>query len=307
MTASFFSKAVRAVFFGNYFYGICAVALSIEASMQLGLPLSSFWFHTLLFSVAVLYYSMAYLSTEPAAAAISERSAWYVHNRKAIRISQLVLFAIFLLSGFIILARSYRSLISLYNYEWLLMIVFPVASVLYYGLKINGKDYNIRNLGLPKPFVIGFTWAGLVNVYPALFTAMEQQRHLIVDLPSAFLFIKNMMFISVLCIMFDIKDYEMDYNYRLKTLVVKLGPHKAIWYIILPLCILGVAAYAFYASYQSFDAGRIALNLIPFVAVILLAASLQQPRSILYYLAVIDGLMLLKAGCGIGGVLLFPQ
>ena len=45
--------------------------------------------------------------------------------------------------------------------EWGLAAIFPLLALGYYGtLQFGGKHFNLRNLGLLKPFIIGFIWAG---------------------------------------------------------------------------------------------------------------------------------------------------
>jgi len=112
------------------------------------------------------------------------------------------------------------------------------------------------------------------------------------------------MFISVLCIMFDIKDYAADHNRRLKTFVVRIGLRKTIFFIIIPLCITGLVAYILFVWFNHFPAVRILFNALPFAALLMVAYSLHKRHSILYYLSIIDGLMLVKAICGILGVML---
>jgi hypothetical protein len=128
--------------------------------------------------------------------------------------------------------------------------------------------------------------------------------HYSTDLSAMFLFFKNLMFIAVLCIMFDIKDYEMDYNLQLKTFVVNLGPVKTIGLIIIPLCILGLAAFLGFAIINHFGAARVIINTIPFILITLVAVALRRERNIFFYLVVIDGLMLIKAACGILGMMI---
>jgi 4-hydroxybenzoate polyprenyltransferase len=297
-------SAVKSIFFGNYFYGLCAVALAVEASLQQNLPLNQPVFYLLLFAVTVLYYSKAYLSTEVSTDAANLRSAWYARNRRAILISQVILLVIFVATGSLLLLDHWLQLAALLPHEWLLLLVFPLVSVFYYGVSHSGTHYSIRKIGWLKPFVIGFTWAGLVTVYPAIFYYFTRGEHLFPDAGMLFLFLKNLMFITVLCIMFDIKDYEMDYNLQLKTFVVKLGPRRTIWFLIIPLCLLGLVSYLFYAGVRDFSQTRIYLNTVPFVLITLLSASLRKERSIFYYLVVIDGLMLVKAACGIAGMML---
>jgi hypothetical protein len=104
--------------------------------------------------------------------------------------------------------------------------------------------------------------------------------------------------------MFDIKDYAADYNHRIKTFVVQMGLRKTIYYILMPLCVLGLFSYILFVTIHHFPFTRIVFNTVPFLLLLLVAYSLQRRKPILYYLAVIDGLMLVKAGCGILGVLL---
>ena len=112
------------------------------------------------------------------------------------------------------------------------------------------------------------------------------------------------MYISLLAILFDIKDYAADHNKQLKTFVVQMGLRKTIFYIIIPLTIAGFLSLIAFAYSLHFPLLRIIINSIPFILLILVAWSLQRRKSILYYLVVIDGLMLVKALCGITASLL---
>ncbi|MGL1386138.1 hypothetical protein ACSTJO_00160, partial [Vibrio parahaemolyticus] len=67
---------------------------------------------------------------------------------------------------------------------------------------------------------------------------------------------------------------------------------------VLAHCFLLLTAYS-----RGFHASRIIFNTIPFILLIIVAWSMHRRKSILYYLAVIDGLMLIKALCGIAGSL----
>ena len=104
--------------------------------------------------------------------------------------------------------------------------------------------------------------------------------------------------------MFDIKDYAADYNHRIKTFVVRTGLRYTIFRIIIPLTTAGFVSYILFVTLNHFAGLRILINSVPFILLIAVAWSLRRFRSILYYLAIIDGLMLVKAACGVLGVLL---
>ena len=112
------------------------------------------------------------------------------------------------------------------------------------------------------------------------------------------------MYITMLCIMFDIKDYAADHNHHLKTFVVRYGLRKTIFYILIPLTVIGLGMFVIYAALMNFPLLRILINTIPFILLIIVAYSMHRRKSILYYLAIIDGLMLVKALCGTIGITL---
>jgi len=163
----------------------------------------------------------------------------------------------------------------------------------------------LRKTGWLKPFIIGFAWAGFVTVYPVLFYDIINGLHYKFNSVAGLLFLKNLMFITILCIMFDIKDYAVDYINRLKTFVVQEGLRKTLFYILLPLSTIGLSSFIFYGIIRQFHFTKILLNVIPFLLLIIVIYSLHKRRSLLYYLTIVDGLMLVKAFCGIIAMMYF--
>ena len=296
----------RILFFGNYFYGICAVALSIEAGLQQQLGLNDPYYYALLFLGTVVYYTKAYLQAESDHAIHHPRADWYHKNAQKIRARQIVfvcLSAILLVK--LILAPAHE-ISRLQIKDIFLTLIFPFVAIAYYGIENYGKQIiQLRRIGWLKPFIIGFCWAGAVSIYPAVYHHLTHPQHQSFTFFPILLFIKNFMFITVLCIMFDIKDYATDANQQLKTFVVTYGLRRTIFYIIIPLTILGLSAFLTYALTHHFSVGRIGLNFIPFLLILTVAFSLQKRRSIFFYLIIIDGLMLVKGLCGSLGMLFF--
>lgn len=286
---------VHFIFFGNYFYGFCTIGLSIEASLQQQLPLNPLLYYILLFAVTVLYYTKAYI-TNATYNTNNKRTLWYIQHKKLVIYSQLLLTLAGIICLGILLKDIWKNVLQMQWQTWFLLLIFPVVAALYYGIenKKLGK-YNLRNTGFLKPFVIGFVWGGLVTIYPFLFHTIEKNIPLQIAFINCLLFIKNFMFVTVLCIMFDIKDYAADYNQQLKTFVVRVGLRKTIFLIIIPLCVIGFGTFLVYSTSQGFSLIRILLNAIPFILLLIVAYSLHRRQSILYYLIIIDGLMLVKA------------
>ncbi len=300
------NKYIKLFFFGNYFYGVCAVALSIEGALQQKYPLNNLLYYILAFSSTIVYYTNAYILTEVSDDIANIRSMWYARNKRFMQGNQLFFFAATVFCGLFFAMNKWENILAMNGFEWLLILTFPIVSLLYYGVdsKFFGK-FKLRNIGWLKPFIIGFTWAGLANVYPVLYYCIDNGIHFDMTLVGVFLFIKNFMFITILCILFDIKDYAMDYNAQIKTVVVKLGLRRTIFYFIIPLCIIGLGSFLVYAFYHHFSTLKILINTLPFILIITVAYSMYSRRSIFYYLIIIDGLMLVKALCGITAMTFF--
>ncbi len=295
-----YRKIKEFIFYGNYFYGLCTVALSIEAALQQHFPLNNFFYFLLIFVSTVLYYDYPY-ARKYNTASNNPRTNWYITHYHFVRYNQIVI--TFILTAALIFFLHYYSdaILQMNVFHWMALLIFPLVAALYYGINF----FNIRKVGWLKPFIIGFTWAGLVTIYPVLFYNIIHQQEYTFTLVSFLLFIKNLMFVSVLCIMFDIKDYATDHTGRLKTFVVKIGLRKTIFKILIPLSLLGLVSFVYYALDHHFHFIKILLNLIPFVLLAITAISLKKRRSLMYYLIVIDGLMLVKACCGIVAISYF--
>jgi hypothetical protein len=300
-----YQSIIKIIFFGNYFYGICAVALAIEASLQQHYPINDVIFYTALFAATTWYYTKAYV-TEQTALTVNQRTNWYIQYKNFVNRSQLILEIILGICLVFFVISHGENLLHLRPIHFFLVLVFPVIAGLYYGIetKIIG-NFNLRKIGWVKPFVIGFTWAGLVTVYPVVYYWIVSNSKPEITLINLFLFVKNFMFVTVLCIMFDIKDYAMDYNSQLKTFVVNHGLRKTIFYILIPLSVAGLGSFLIYGFIRDFSIQRMILNTIPFLLMIMVAYSMHRRKRIMYYLILIDGLMLVKAICGSIGVIFF--
>lgn len=298
------NRFIAFIFYGNYFYGICTLALCIEASLQQMRPLNDLLFYILVFSTTVMYYTKAYM-TDVSEDTINKRTKWYASHRGTVRISQVLFLSTTITALLLLLWKYYANILALGLKEWLLLLAFPLVAALYYGVnsKLLGR-YNLRDKGWLKPFVIGFTWAGFVTVYPVLYDCMVKGMAYQPPNLALFLFLKNFMFITILCIMFDIKDYASDYHQHINTFVVRAGLRKTIFYILLPMTLLSLVTFITFVVYEHLYPLRIVLNAVPIILLLFVGYSLRLRRSTLYYLIVVDGMMLVKALFGILAMLM---
>ena len=300
-----FLKVIQFIFFGNYFIGLLALALNIEATLTLGTAYNSLAYYILIFCAPVAYYNYAYIGAIKFSTSSNPRSEWFIKHKKFLKINQSIL------TGISIILIAYLSLTNIQNIlnlsidYWIVVFFMIGVAGLYYGLiPTYFFDLNLRNTGWLKPFIIGFLWACTANILPLILLKIES--NVVVDnhFLWARLFIKNWMFCTVNAIMFDIKDYEIDSNRELKTFVVRIGIQKTIAFILLPLLVIGMSTLLVFGYIQNFNFIVIVMNMIPFLLTIFVAFLMYTKKNILFYLIVIDGLIFIKALCGIVAVLL---
>lgn len=296
-------KLIKYIFFGNFFIGVLAIALSIETCYQLRLHINSTFYYLFLFFGTVMYYSYAYSAPVNNINSTNERTKWYSKHQLFAKWNLLISGMASVSLALFLILKNYNSIINLPVNYWLIILLEAIAGLLYYGLTPKSLfRLKLRNIGWLKPFVIGFEWATCVSLLPLVMLKIEQDSNITSTVLIGWLFIKNWMFCTVNAIMFDMKDYAEDANRRLNTFVVRLGLRKTIFFVIIPLLLIGVSALAtfFYAR----DMGLIAfsINLLPFILLITIAYSMHRRKNILFYLVVIDGVLLIKAICGIVGM-----
>ena len=298
-------KIVKFIFFGNYFIGLLAIALTLESTIQLKLPFNSMAYYALVVFAPIVYYTYAYMGVNKLTRTTNPRTQWYIDHRQFIKISQWCLSIICIALLSYLLWTHMAAMLSLPIVYWFAVAAILLIALLYYGLlPAYFFNLNLRNTGWLKPFIIGFIWACTANVLPLLMLRLENNTLEITSTIWIWLFVKNWMFCTVNAIMFDLKDYEIDANKELKTFAVQFGLTKTIFYILIPLLCIGMCSLLVYTHIQNFPPPTIIFNFIPFLLTLIVAYSMIKKKEILFYLIVIDGLILVKALCGIAGGIL---
>ncbi|MBW1619432.1 hypothetical protein [Empedobacter falsenii] len=296
------SRFIVNIFFSNFFLILLSIVLNIETNIKIGLPFNSIAYYAFISTITVLFYLYAYRIPKSLKSSSNPRTQFYITHRKSVCIYTAILAVIALVSG-IILALNCLSNYEILTWKWLAVLFFTtVLSFGYYDLKLG---ISLRKTMLLKPFLIGWTWAITTVFLPVLFLMLKNETHYVIDAKFYFLFSQTFMYCVVNAILFDLKDYEDDSNRNLKTFVVKYGYHFTLNRIILPLIFLGFLSFVIFGICYGLPLHRILFMLIPIVFLAIFAFKLNRPKAILYYLIAIDGMILLKAICGILSVILF--
>ena len=279
------------------------VALCLCSLAQLGYRQIPVLFVVLAAAATVYYYNHSYL-LESNDSAPNQRNIWVREHAGQIKKIQWLLLAFIIGGGCYQLYTLVPGIQLLEPYDILYCCLIGLGAFLYY---FDTKKYpwlNLRSYGIAKPFIIGSIWAGVGVYAPYLFLKLTNQAYTgMADLPI--LFTINALYISMIALLFDIKDFESDANKQMKTVVVRMGLTNTIHWIVLPISALILIVSIGYSYLHGFTGAQILLNTIPLILLISVSYQMHQRKSILYYLAIIDGLIVVKAACDITATLFF--
>jgi 4-hydroxybenzoate polyprenyltransferase len=299
-------QIISTLFYGNIFYACCTVALCIETNLLAGQPLNSLPFYLVIGFATILFYSIIYyvsskkINKEIVAFDWKNRTVWYSYHRNYIRILLIISGIIIIASGIYFSVENFSRLFSLPVWKYFLLALFPLVSITYSFNVLPFKNLSIlRQIGVLKPFILGFAWSGFVTLFPLFLLEIEGRSQNTNALPAYWLFIQNFVFISMLCIIFDIKDVQLDQKQKLRTIPVILGVQRTIYFVIIPLLIMNLLLKTIYMMANEMLVMQIIIRDLPNIVLIWLSLQVRQRKSTLYYLAVIDGMMLVKAITGI--------
>jgi 4-hydroxybenzoate polyprenyltransferase len=260
--------------FSAVFIGLCAVALCWETTVLLGLEPGHWSLYSFVFGATLLQYNLHYYFKKEHPFP-SERQEWSVRNR----FTQLLLIG----SGLLLVLLS---MFWLEPRHFLVLVVLAVLASLYSFPLLPWVKKPLKAYGLLKILLLSLEWTLVTVWFPA-----DQQG---VDMTSYWLvFIRRFLFMFVLCLLFDLRDKELDAANGIRTLPVRFGTNTT-YRIANGLLLL----FLVISLFQLFRTGQ-----YPFFHAMLLSAVLtwviiQQTKKInndYIYLAGIDGMMLVQA------------
>ena len=166
------------------------------------------------------------------------------------------------------------------NLSWTsigIMIGAEIVSTLYYL-----QPFNLRRHGYIKPFLISSVWVISCSLVPLI------ENQLVTKL-SIWFVASQFCFISVLCLLFDIKDGESDYLAGVNTYVNKFGVNIAKL-ICFAFVAVSVGCFFLFTTDIYFIVFAVILNLLVIATITLT----NENRDSLYFYLWIDGLLVLQ-------------
>jgi 4-hydroxybenzoate polyprenyltransferase len=268
-------KLLEFILFTSIFVAGCAVAFCMETNILLGVPLNNFSFYAFVFGATIVQYNLHYI-VKKVAAKDSARLRWSLRNKNI----HLIL----------LIAGSFLILFSLFSFHlehFFILFVLGCISFLYsFPFLPFAKKKRIKDYGFLKITTLALLWTLVTVWFPVSGHAYETGLFI-------FVFIKRLLFMFILCLLFDMRDIEVDNSEDIKTLAVVLGHKKSytLSYLLLFVFVLLSIAQYFYFPQMRFLVPMILSAAAAFVTIEIT----KKSNSDFVYLAGIDGMMLLQA------------
>lgn len=261
--------------FSSIFISVCAVALCIETNLLFHLPLNPVSFYCFVFGATLAQYNLHYL-VKTAAVQNSERLEWSMKNKKVHKILFATGIGLILFSFF-----SFRL------HHFIILGVMGVIAFLYsFPVIPLGKKRRIKDFGFLKILTLSLLWTLVTVWFPLVNFSFDTDVLL-------FVFLKRFVFMFILCLLFDMRDIEIDRKENINTVAVILGRDKSykLANITLVLFImLSLIQFLYNGDYRVLIAMLIS-SIITYFTIMYS----KKSNSDYVYLAGIDGMMLLQA------------
>ena len=271
----YLKKLLEFILFSSIFIACCAVGFCIETNILLGLPLNSFSFYCFVFGATLMQYNLHY-STKKIAVKNSERLQWSQKNKKAH-------FYLLIIGGLLILF----SFFSFHLKHFIILACLGAISFLYsFPFLPVGKRRRIKDYGFLKIVTLSLLWTLVTVWFPVNTMHVNNWLFFLV-------FVKRFIFMFVLCLLFDLRDIEIDRKEKINTLPVKLGKNQSYnlsYALLIIFLALSLVKY-FYVPQMPFLIAMVISSIIT----LLIIERTKKTNSDFIYLAGIDGMMLLQA------------
>lgn len=260
---------VKLLVYANVFISICAASQVLVTYLVFEIPVNfdSLSYIAFIFLSTYLQYNLqrGYMISQHNLN--TERSQWLIKHKKKMLMSVGISLILVL---FLCNSLSWTSIG--------IMVFAEVISSLYFLPPIN-----LRKYGYFKPFIISVIWVVSCVIVPLIENKILNTQ--------AFYFIgAQFLFVSVLCLLFDIKDASEDFLNGINTYANKFGNvfAKVMMFVLLLLMVVLTILYS-----QSL------LIIIPQILIVVFSSVLvlfsnENKHQFFYYLF-IDGLLLLQA------------
>jgi len=241
----------------------------------LHLPLNTISFYCFVFGATLAQYNLHYL-VKTTAVKNSQRLLWSSKNKNLHKI----LFA----------AGIFLILFSFFSFRLHHFIILPILGVIAFLYSFPliplSKKKRIKDYGFIKIFTLSLLWTLVTVWFPVVNLSFEKNIF-------AFVFIRRFVFMFVLCLLFDIRDIEIDRKENINTIAVFFGKKKSYFLAYISLVVFVVLSLLQFLYFG--NAGVLIAMLLSSAITFFTVELTKKTNSDFVYLAGIDGMMLLQA------------
>lgn len=250
--------------------------MCMETSILLHLPLNNLNFYSFVFGATLLQYNLHY-AFKTAAIENSARLRWSSKNKPVHRLLILV--------GLVLTISS----LFRFHLHHLLFLLIPgiIAAMYSFPILPFKNKRRLKDFGFVKIITLSLLWSFITVWFPV---NSEHYGGLTFQL----IFVRRFLFIFILCLLFDIRDVEIDKKEGINTIPVWAGTYNAyrISYLLLIIFVLLSFAQFLYNK----DTWQLIAMLASGAATGITIDFSRKNHSDFVYLACVDGMMLLQAG-----------
>ncbi|MEO7317221.1 MAG: UbiA family prenyltransferase [Ginsengibacter sp.] len=263
------------ILFSSIFIAACAVTFAMETNIILGLPLNTLGFYSFIFGATLFQYNMHYV-LKVTAAEDSARLAWTRKNKNVHYLLICIGFSLIIFSLFSFHLRHF----------YVLLCLGAVAFLYSFPALPFGKKKRLKEYGILKIITLSLLWTLVTVWFPANNMPYNTGLFWLV-------FSKRFLFMLVLCLLFDMRDTEIDRKTGIRTFPVRFGIKNSYYFSYFILVIFLILSFV---QYYYWDRPEFLFAMIISVVVTFIVIQLTKKyQSDFIFLAGIDGMMLLQA------------
>jgi len=272
----FLKKVTDLLIYGNYFISICAALLLYETYILLALPPSWFYTSIAFFSTLFTYNIDRIVAYKEISKIDAERQVWITKHLWLMSVSV----GISLL--YLVVCVFYISLPVLVFIGHLGVISVAYSLPLLYGKKNTRTLRSIKGL---KIFLIAYVWAASTVMMPCLAEGLS-----IFSKEVVLLFIERFLFIFIITLPFDIRDYKSDIASNVSTIPGMIGIRNAKILAVSCMVIFIIIAILHYP----FRTGIFWARIISAISTLYIVYKTEETHHEYYFTGLLDGTMVIQ-------------
>ncbi|MBL7890096.1 MAG: UbiA family prenyltransferase [Bacteroidia bacterium] len=269
----YIKRIIDFLLYSNIYIALGAFALCVSTFIELAIPVQLNYAILVFFSTLFIYnFQRIFYKTQNAPIVISDRRNWIGKNQNTIRI------------------MTFIGLLGTITFSFLipLRIVLLLSPLCFLSLAYFFPSIALRKFIGTKTFILVLVWTLTAYLVPTLLNESFK-----FSLKEILYIISGFSFMAAICIPFDNRDIAVDSKEKIKTFAVMFGRKKNSK-IALLFSFIYVAMISILYFSGDLKLSFYLCHIFMFLLTIIYILKDQEGRSEYFYIAGIDGLLIIK-------------